>query len=91
MYGDGSQSRTFCYIQDNFDACINVFENAKYINDVLNIGNDHETTILDLAKLIISITKSSSNIIFLPPLQEGDMTRRQPDLAKMKNKIKTIA
>jgi len=84
IYGDGSQTRTFCYIKDNADACINTMENPIFINDVVNIGNDAAYTILDLAKLIIKLTGSESKIVHLPPLPEGDMTRRQPDIANMK-------
>lgn len=84
VYGDGSQTRTFCYINDNIDACINALENNLFVNDVVNIGNDKETTILELAKEIISATNSSSKIIHLPALEEGDMTRRLPDITNMK-------
>ena len=53
-------------------------------NDVINIGNDELMTIKDLAELIIKMTDSKSKIVYLPPLKEGDMTRRQPDNTKMK-------
>jgi UDP-glucose 4-epimerase len=84
IYGDGSQTRTFCYIDDNVDACLSAFYNNKVLNDVVNIGTDDEITILDLARRIIDITDSSSKIVFLPALKEGDMTRRCPDNSKMK-------
>ncbi|MFA5781013.1 MAG: NAD-dependent epimerase/dehydratase family protein [Bacteroidales bacterium] len=84
IYGDGMQTRTFCFIDDNVDACVNVFYQEQVINDVVNIGSDKEITILDLAKKIIDITKSKSRIVFLPPLEEGDMLRRLPDISKMK-------
>ncbi len=84
IYGDGSQTRTFCYIDDNVDACLSAFYNNKVLNDVVNVGTDNEITILDLARQIIDITDSSSKIVFLPALKEGDMTRRCPDNSKMK-------
>ncbi|MEK6614586.1 MAG: NAD-dependent epimerase/dehydratase family protein, partial [Bacteroidota bacterium] len=84
IFGDGSQTRTFCYIDDNVEATIHAFEKNMFVNDVVNIGNDHEITILELAKTIINLTNSKSTIIHLPPLPEGDMTRRQPDATKMK-------
>jgi UDP-glucose 4-epimerase len=84
IYGDGMQKRTFCFIDDNIDACVNAFYQGQAINDVVNIGGDKEITILDLAKKIIDITKSKSRIVFLPPLEEGDMLRRLPDISKMK-------
>jgi len=84
IYGDGSQTRTFCYIRDNADTCIATLENPVFINDVVNIGSDDTYTILELANLIIRLTESDSKIIHLPPLPEGDMTRRQPDITNMK-------
>ncbi len=86
VYGDGKQMRTFCYIDDNIDATVTAFKKNLYINDVVNIGGNIEITILELAKTIIRLTKSKSKIIHLPPLKEGDMTRRKPDLARM-NKL----
>ncbi len=84
IYGDGSQTRTFCYIDDNIDACLGAFYNRMVVNDVANIGNDYEMTILDLARKIIEVTGSRSKITFLPALKEGDMTRRCPDITTMR-------
>jgi UDP-glucose 4-epimerase len=84
VYGDGSQTRTFCYKDDNIEACVNALRNNVFVNDVVNIGSDFEISILDLARLIIKITDSKSKILHLPPLKEGDMTRRKPDIAKFK-------
>jgi UDP-glucose 4-epimerase len=84
IYGDGSQTRTFCYIDDNIDACLSAFYNELLINDVANIGNGYELTILDLARKIIDVTNSKSKIVFLPALKEGDMSRRCPDITVMK-------
>jgi len=86
VYGDGKQMRTFCYIDDNIEATVNAFKNHLLVNDVVNIGGDIEITILDLAKTIIKITKSKSKIVHLPPLKDGDMTRRKPDVTRM-NKL----
>ena len=83
IYGDGLQTRTFCFIEDHLDATTNAFYNNHVVNDVANIGTDKEMTILDLAKEIIRITNSRSSIIHMPALKEGDMTRRQPDIMKM--------
>lgn len=84
IYGDGSQTRTFCYIDDNVDACLSAFYNNHMINDVVNIGTDNEISILQLAHKIISVSGSKSKIVHLPALKEGDMTRRCPDNSKMK-------
>lgn len=53
------------------------------MNDVVNIGSDQECTVLQLAETVIKVTGSSSQIVHLPPLPEGDMTRRRPDITKM--------
>ena len=87
VYGDGSQTRTFLFIDDNINATIKCMKENKFINEVLNIGSDLEISILDLAKLIINISGSKSKIKYLPPLDEGDMTRRKPDIRKMNSII----
>ncbi|HTE24075.1 NAD-dependent epimerase/dehydratase family protein [Flavitalea sp.] len=87
IYGDGNQTRTFCYIDDNIDACITCIRDGLFIDDVVNIGSDNEISILELAKTVIRITGSQSKINFLPALKEGDMSRRCPDNAKMKEII----
>lgn len=84
IYGDGSQRRTFCYIDDNVDACVKAFYDHKFENDVVNIGSDIEITIYQLAELVLDITGSASQIVHEPPLKEGDMQRRMPDNTKMK-------
>lgn len=84
IYGDGSQSRTFCYVDDNIDACLHTLLHDEYKNEVYNIGSDVIITIRELAETIIELTQSSSKIVYLPPLKDGDMTRRQPDNGKMR-------
>ena len=84
IFGDGKQTRTFCFIDDNITATTNAFYKNKFVNDVVNIGSDIEMTILDLAKTIVKLSGSKSKIVHLPPLPEGDMTRRMPDATKMK-------
>jgi UDP-glucose 4-epimerase len=84
IYGDGNQTRTFCYIKDNIDATMNAFEKNQLINDVANIGSDIEVTIKELAKTIVDITGSKSKLVHKPPLKEGDMPRRLPVVKTMK-------
>ena len=79
IYGNGSQTRTFCYIDDNIDACVSIATQDLHINDVINIGQNNETTILELAQTILNITDSKSKIVYVDPLKEGDMSRRMPD------------
>jgi nucleoside-diphosphate-sugar epimerase len=83
IYGDGLQNRTFCFIDDNTDCTYKIVKEDLMVNEVINIGNDLNYTIIDLAKVIIRLTNSKSSIQFLPPLKEGDMSRRQPDISKM--------
>ncbi|MGB1247303.1 MAG: NAD-dependent epimerase/dehydratase family protein [Chitinophagales bacterium] len=83
VYGDGSQTRTFCYVDDNIDACLSSFQNDIFINDTVNVGSDQELTILELANIIIEET-GSSKIVHLPALEEGDMKKRKPDISKMR-------
>jgi UDP-glucose 4-epimerase len=84
IYGDGSQTRTFTYIDDNIDTIATIMNNKLLENDVINIGSDKLMTVLELANLVLKITNSKSNIVHVPALKEGDMTRRQPDNTKMK-------
>lgn len=84
VFGDGSQTRTLCYIDDNIDATTNCLYNNLFINDTINIGSASELSMLELAKKIIELTESNSVIEHLPALEEGDMTRRCPDITNMK-------
>jgi nucleoside-diphosphate-sugar epimerase len=83
IFGDGSQTRTFCYIDDNIDTVVKILDNNLIVNDVINIGGHNEINILDLAKMIISLTNSKSKMVHLSPLKEGDMKRRLPDNNQM--------
>ncbi|WP_167480944.1 NAD-dependent epimerase/dehydratase family protein [Mesorhizobium waimense] len=84
IYGDGSQTRTFCYVDDTVDACIAVHRTCAHENEVINVGSDVEMSIRQLAEVVIELLGSSSKLEFRPPLAEGDMTRRCPDTNKMK-------
>jgi UDP-glucose 4-epimerase len=84
LYGNGSQTRTFCYIDDNIDTTLLCLQKDLCVNDVMNVGNDEEMSVKELAERVIKLTGSSSVIEFLPALKEGDMTRRRPDNAKMR-------
>lgn len=83
LYGGGKQTRTFCFIDDNVDATINALYNKQAVNEVVNIGSEYEISVVELANLIIDITGSQSRLVILPPLAEGDMQRRLPDISKM--------
>ena len=84
IYGDGLQTRTFCYIDDNIDTCLTAFYENKVVNGVINLGGNREVKIKELAEIIIRETGSKSKIVHVDPLKEGDMRRRQPDNSDMK-------
>ncbi|MBS1125064.1 MAG: NAD-dependent dehydratase [Nitrospirae bacterium] len=85
VYGDGSQTRSFCYVDDLVDGLARMMENDGFIGPV-NLGNPREFTILELAKKIITMTGSRSKIV-LRPLPSDDPTQRQPDIALAKQKL----
>lgn len=82
VIGDGSQTRSFCYIDDNIDTILELFEHDI---PLINIGSDIEISMLDLAKLVLEVTDSKSRIIHLPSRAEGDMDRRCADNTLMKS------
>jgi nucleoside-diphosphate-sugar epimerase len=83
IYGKGDQMRSFCYIDDNLTATINALTDPRAINQVYNIGSGIQVTVLELAETIIKLTNTTSKIVYLPALKEGDMTRRQPHIGRM--------
>jgi UDP-glucuronate decarboxylase len=83
IYGDGSQTRSFQYIDDLLEGMIRMMQTSDQITGPVNIGNPMEFTILDLAKKIISMTGSKSEICFLP-LPEDDPIQRRPDISLAK-------
>ncbi len=83
VYGDGKQTRSFCYVTDNVEAHMLLLANPGAKGEVVNIGNDEEVTILELAKLIKELTGSRSEIVFKPP-RPDDPRRRKPDISKAK-------
>lgn len=83
IFGDGQQTRTFCFVDDTVGACLSAHYRKAFVNDVVNVGGAEEITIRALAELVIGACGSRSELKFLPPLAEGDMTRRCPDVTKM--------
>ncbi len=82
VYGDGEQTRSFTYVSDTVSAIDLLLKKGKY-GEVYNIGNDQETKIIDIAKLIKNITGTNSDIVF-KELPENDPLRRSADITKMK-------
>jgi UDP-glucuronate decarboxylase len=79
VYGDGSQTRSFCYYEDNLDGMIALMASNEH--GPINIGNPGEFTIKELAEAVVFMTHSGSNIIYLP-LPQDDPKQRRPDIAK---------
>jgi UDP-glucose 4-epimerase len=92
VYGHGDQIRCFCHVDDAVRALLLVMDSDKAVGNVFNIGNNQQISILELAKKVIKITRSKSEIVKLPYSEaypEGfeDMQRRVPDISKIKNTL----
>jgi UDP-glucuronate decarboxylase len=86
VYGDGSQSRSFCYYSDLLDGMIRLMNTGDDFTGPVNVGNPNEFTILQLAEKIISLCNSSSKIVW-QPLPSDDPMQRQPDITLAKSKL----
>ena len=92
VYGDGSQSRCFGHVQDIIGGIVGLMNHSESVGQVFNIGNDQETSILDLARRVMELTGSKSEIKIIPfseayPAGFEDMQRRIPDLSKIRKTI----
>lgn len=85
VYGDGSQTRSFCYVDDLVEGMVKMMNSEDFTGPV-NLGNNIETPIVDFAKIIIELTNSNSKIIHLP-LPQDDPIQRKPDLTLAKEKL----
>ncbi len=83
LYGDGSQTRSFCYVEDLVDGLVTLMETHDEVTGPFNLGNPEEFTIRQLADTLIELTGSASQIV-LRPLPEDDPRQRRPDLARVK-------
>jgi len=84
IYGDGTSTRSFCYIDDLVDGILAVFGSDQAVGEVINLGNAGEYTVQDSIKLAETLTGSPLELVHLPALPD-DPTRRQPDLSKAKS------
>lgn len=87
VYGDGSQTRAFCYVSDMVDALVKLMNNNENFIGPVNLGNPREFTILNFAELIIKLTNSNSKIEF-KDLPSDDPIQREPDISLAKEKLK---
>ena len=86
IYGDGSQTRSFCYMDDLLDGMIKFMDSKKELNGLVNMGNPVEFTIKELAELVIKLTGSKSKLIY-SPLPEDDPLQRQPDISLARKEL----
>ncbi len=81
IYGDGSQTRSFCYVDDLVDGAIRMMNNDKGFIGPVNLGNPSERTVLNLAQMVLEMTGSNSKLSFMP-LPSDDPVKRKPDITK---------
>jgi UDP-glucuronate decarboxylase len=86
VFGDGSQTRSFCYVDDMIDGLIRMMGTPKGFLGPVNLGNPAEFTILELAEILIRMTGSPSKIVF-KPLPQDDPTQRKPDITLAQKKL----
>jgi UDP-glucuronate decarboxylase len=79
IYGDGAQTRSFCYVDDLVDALVRLMATPDDVTGPINLGNPHESTMLELAQLVLELTGSASRIEHRP-LPQDDPRQRQPDI-----------
>ncbi len=86
VIGDGKQTRSFCFVDDTIDAMWRLMNSSKTLTGPINVGNPSECTVLELASLILDLTGSKSQLIFLPATAD-DPLRRQPSVDLAKNEL----
>jgi UDP-glucuronate decarboxylase len=86
IYGDGTQTRSFCYVDDNINGMILLMNSAADIHGPINIGNPNEFTIKELAEKVIELTGTKSKIVY-HDLPQDDPLLRQPDITKAKEQL----
>ena len=89
IYGDGQQTRSFCYVDDLLEGMVRFMKTSSDITGPINIGNPNEFTILELAKKVIELTNSKSKITF-KPLPKDDPLQRKPDITLAKDQLNWI-
>jgi UDP-glucuronate decarboxylase len=83
IYGDGTQTRSFCFVDDMVDGLLRLMASEIGVTGPINIGNPGEFTMLELAESVIRLTGSKSQLVF-KPLPQDDPKQRQPDISKAK-------
>jgi UDP-glucuronate decarboxylase len=86
VYGDGTQTRSFCYVDDMIDGLVKLMNTSDDFTGPVNLGNPSEISILELAEKVLKITKSRSKIVH-KPLPQDDPVRRCPDITLAKKRL----
>lgn len=86
IYGDGQQTRSFCYIDDMIEGCVSLMQTAPDMTGPVNLGNPQEFTILSLAEQVLQLIGGRSKLVF-KPLPSDDPRQRQPDISLAKNEL----
>jgi UDP-glucuronate decarboxylase len=86
VFGDGSQTRSFCYVDDLVDALVRLMRTSSDVTGPINLGNPIECTMLELAERVVEITQSASKIVFRP-LPTDDPQRRRPDITRAREQL----
>lgn len=86
LFGDGSQTRSFCYVDDLIDGIVTLMNTGDEVTGPINLGNPHEFTIRALAEQVIELTQSDSSLVFRP-LPSDDPLQRQPNISEAKSKL----
>ncbi len=86
LYGEGQQTRSFCYVDDLLDGLIRLM-NADGIHDPVNLGNPGEFTIRELAERVVELTASKSKVVEARPLPQDDPVQRQPDISLARKRL----
>ena len=86
IYGDGLQTRSFCYVDDLITGLISLMYSNTSITGPINLGNAHEISIKEIAEKIIKLTKSKSKLSYFP-LPQNDPLQRQPDISKARKEL----
>lgn len=86
IYGDGSQTRSFCYVDDLIEAMVRMMNTSQDVTGPINIGNPTEHTMIELAEKVLRISESKSKLIYMP-LPSDDPKQRRPDISKAKTAL----
>jgi UDP-glucuronate decarboxylase len=87
IYGDGAQSRSFCYVDDLIDGLLRMMELGEDFPGPVNLGNPDEFTIRELADLVVKLSGARSRVVKARPLPEDDPLQRQPDITLARRRL----